>query len=280
MHVTCAAFLPTTMGVNFKTESISLQTGKRIYFSSDFHLGAPNAEASLVREKIIVQWLESIRHEAQVIFLVGDLFDFWFEYKHAVPKGHLRFLGKLAELADEGIQLIIFTGNHDMWMSDYFHTELGALIFRDPVHFEVSTHLGEHSTLLVGHGDGLGPGDTTYKQLKKVFENPVARWGFRQIHPDIGIRIANSWSKKSRASNSKKGEEKFMGKENEWLFQYCLGMESVRHHDYYVFGHRHLPLDLQVNTSSRYINLGEWINQRTYGVFDGSEFQLLTYEAS
>lgn len=265
------------MSLTFPTESIALQPGKRIYFSSDFHLGAPNPEASRKRERVIVRWLEEIRHDAQMIFLVGDIFDFWFEYKHAVPKGFIRLLGKLADLSDEGIELVFFTGNHDMWMSDYFTTELDATINRHPVRYQVSAANGPFRNLLVGHGDGLGPGDRVYKGLKKVFENSVARWSFRQLHPDIGIRMATTWSKRSRISNTKKGEEEFKGENLEWLYLYCQEVEKVLPHDYYIFGHRHLPLDLKVNETSRYINLGEWVNQQTYAVFDGEKLDLLTF---
>lgn len=265
------------MSLTFPTESIVLQADKRIYFSSDFHLGAPNSELSRKRERIIVQWLESIRHDAQIIFLVGDIFDFWFEYKHAVPKGFIRLLGKLAELSDEGIELIFFTGNHDMWMSDYFATELDATINRHPVRYLVQGKNDLHRSLLVGHGDGLGPGDHVYKGLKKVFENSLARWSFRQLHPDLGIRMAINWSKRSRISNSKRGEETFKGEQQEWLFVYCQEVEKETPHDYYIFGHRHLPLDLRVSKTSRYINLGEWVNQQTYAVFDGDSLQLLTF---
>ena len=258
----------------FLSETIYLQPGKKAYFSSDFHLGAPSPEASRVREKTIVRWLDSIQPDAQVIFLVGDIFDFWFEYKHAVPKGFIRLLGKLAELSDEGIELVFFTGNHDMWMADYFTTELGAAIHRSPVRYLFRTSEGAERKVLVGHGDGLGPGDHVYKGLKKVFENSLARWTFRQLHPDVGLRIANEWSKRSRISKQKKGEETFKGEEQEWLFHYCRDVEAVSPHDFYIFGHRHLPLDLRVSATSRYINLGEWVNQKTYAVFDGKELAL------
>ncbi|TDB58692.1 UDP-2,3-diacylglucosamine diphosphatase [Arundinibacter roseus] len=266
------------MSTTFHTENLSLKSGRKLYFASDFHLGAPSPEASRYRERTIVRWLESIRADAQVIFLVGDIFDFWFEYKHAVPKGYVRLLGALAELADEGIELVFFTGNHDMWMSDYFSTELGATIFRQPVRYEITGVQGSIQHLLVGHGDGLGPGDAVYKQLKKVFANPLAKWSFRQLHPDVGIRIANGWSRRSRISNIKKGEEKFMGEDREWLYLYCQEVEQLLPHDYYIFGHRHLPLDLRLNATSRYINLGEWVNQQTFGVYDGKNLELLTFK--
>lgn len=266
------------MTANFPTEFIYQSAGKRLYFASDFHLGAPNPATSRIREQTIVRWLETIRPDAQVIFLVGDIFDFWFEYKRAVPKGFVRLLGKLAELADAGIELVFFTGNHDMWMSDYFTHELGATIHRAPVRYIVTDAVGDERKLLVGHGDGLGPGDHVYKGLKKVFENPLAQWSFRQLHPDVGLRIANVWSRQSRISNAKKGEDVFKGEAEEWLFLYCQEVQKISPHDYYIFGHRHLPLDLKVLESSRYINLGEWVNQQTYGMFDGGKVELLVFE--
>ncbi len=262
------------MNQDFQKRTILLQQGRKVYFSSDYHLGVPNGEKSRERERLIIQWLETIRQDAQVIFLVGDIFDFWFEYGQVVPKGFVRILGKLAELSDEGIELIVFTGNHDMWMFGYLTTELGATIYRQPVHFAVTDSTGAASSILVGHGDGLGPGDKVYKVLKKIFANSFFQMLFRVVHPDVGMWIANTWSKRSRAANIKKGEERFMGEENEWLLIYCKEIERKSHHDFYVFGHRHLPLDLPVSPTSRYINLGEWVTQQTYAEFDGSSMKL------
>jgi UDP-2,3-diacylglucosamine hydrolase len=261
------------MNLQFEKKTISLQSGKRIYFSSDYHLGVPSPASSHDREKLIIRWLASIEQDAQSIFLVGDIFDFWFEYKKAVPKGFVRFLGKLAELSDKGIEIIFFTGNHDMWMFDYLKDEIGAVIYRDPVSFTIESEHGT-STMLVGHGDGLGPGDSTYKFLKKIFRSPFFQLIFRLVHPDVGMWIAMKWSKGSRLANVNKGVEHFRGEENEWLFQYCRTVESSLHHDAYIFGHRHLVLDLQVSTQSRYINLGEWVTQQNFAVFDGKNLAL------
>lgn len=253
-------------------DHLPLAPGQRIYFASDFHLGAFPAEHSREREQAIVRWLDQIRPDAAAIFLVGDVFDFWFEYKHAIPKGFIRFQGKLAELADAGIPITLFTGNHDMWMNQYFTDELGIPVFRQPRSYQFGD-----KRFLIGHGDGLGPGDHVYKQLKKVFENPLARQAFRWLHPDVGVGLAQAWSRRSRVSNSKKGEEQFLGEEREWLWLYCQAVESQQHHDYYIFGHRHLPLDLAVTPGSRYINLGEWVSARTYGVFDGETMTLARF---
>ncbi|WP_242926810.1 UDP-2,3-diacylglucosamine diphosphatase [Pontibacter vulgaris] len=249
-----------------------LEPGKKVYFASDFHLGVPTAEHSLARERKIVKWLDTVKHDAAAILLLGDIFDFWFEYKHAIPKGFIRLQGKLAELTDAGIPVLFFTGNHDMWMFDYFPTELNIPILREPI----STSFGG-KTFYIGHGDGLGPGDHTYKLLKRVFNNKACQWAFARIHPNLGIGIANMWSRRSRISNIKK-DEQFLG-DNEWLLHYCKEVEASQHHDYYVFGHRHLPLDIPINNSSRYVNLGEWVNFCSYAVYDGESLKLDYFEA-
>jgi UDP-2,3-diacylglucosamine hydrolase len=244
---------------------------KKIFFASDFHLGVPDYETSLKREKLIIAWLDSIKKEAHSIYLVGDIFDFWFEYTYTIPKGYIRLLGKLAELRDAGIPIFLFTGNHDMWMFGYFSRELGIPIYRAPILLEVGTQ-----KILVGHGDGLGPGDHTYKFIKRFFSSRLCQWLFARIHPNLGFFIAQTWSRKSRIANLKR-EEKFEAEEGEFLWVYCRELEKKQHHDFYIFGHRHLPLDLKVNESSRYINLGEWVHFNTYAVYDGTNVELKTF---
>jgi UDP-2,3-diacylglucosamine hydrolase len=251
--------------------NIKLPSNKKIFFASDFHLGVPNYEQSLEREKRIIRWLDSIKHEAHSIYLMGDIFDFWFEYKHAIPKGFIRLQGKLAEITDSGIPVIFFTGNHDMWMFDYFTKELNIQIYRDPIELEIGPQ-----KLLIGHGDGLGPGDSTYKILKWFFNSSFCQWLFARLHPNFGIGVAQFWSRRSRISNTKR-EEKFQGDEKEFLLTYCKELEKKNHHDFYVFGHRHLPLDLKVSENSRYINLGEWVHFNTYAEYDGKSFNLKTF---
>jgi len=253
-------------------QSITLPAGKKIYFASDFHLGVPDHASSLMREKRIVEWLDSIQENAHSIYLLGDLFDFWFEYHSTIPKGFVRLQGKLAELSDSGLPIFLFTGNHDMWMFDYFTKELGVSIFHEPIIMNVS-----HHKFMIGHGDGLGPGDKKYKFLKQLFRSRSCQWLFARIHPNLGMRIANSWSRKSRISNMKR-EEKFTGEENEFLFVYCKELEKKSHHDFYVFGHRHLPLDLKVGTNSRYINTGEWVHGTPFAEYDGVTLQLTQFK--
>lgn len=245
---------------------------KKIYFLSDFHLGAPDAASSLVREKRVCRFLDSIKHDAAQVFIVGDLFDFWFEYRQVVPKGYVRILGKLAELTDSGIPVHFFVGNHDMWMKNYFQQELNI-----PVYFEPKEFVFDHKKFLIGHGDGLGPGDHGYKAMKKVFRHPMSKWLFGILPPYIGIGLANYFSRKSRAKTGQT-DEVFMGEENEWLIIYSKEILKQQHYDYFIFGHRHLPIDVKLSDNSRYINLGEWIKYNSYAVFDGEEVELKYYE--
>jgi UDP-2,3-diacylglucosamine hydrolase len=245
-----------------------LKPNKKIYFASDFHLGVPTYEKSLEREKLIVKWLDEIKQDAEEIYLMGDVFDFWFEYKHSVPKGFIRLLGKIAEITDSGIPVHFFTGNHDMWMFDYLPKELNITIHRQPI-----TKNYNGKKFYLGHGDGLGPGDHGYKFIKKVFANKFAQWMFARVHPNLGIGMANFWSRKSRVSNGPK-DEAFHGEENEWLVIYSKEILKKEHFDYFIFGHRHLPLDIKLTENSRYINLGEWVNFNSYAVFDGKELLL------
>lgn len=250
---------------------MQIPKGKKIYFASDNHLGAPTYEQSLTREKKFVSWLDDAKQDAAAIFLLGDLFDFWFEYTKVIPKGFARTLGKLAEISDSGIPIYYFVGNHDLWMNGYFEEELHIPVYHNPQEFTFN-----EKTFLIGHGDGLGPGDKGFKRMKKVFTNPVAKWFFRWLHPDLGVRLAQYLSVKNRLIS---GEEdvKFLGEDNEWLVQYCKRKEAEKHRDFYVFGHRHLPLEIDINETSKYINLGDWISYFTYGVFDGDSFKLETY---
>lgn len=241
---------------------------KKIYFISDFHLGAPDRKSSLEREKRIVRWLDMVRSDASEIYLLGDVFDFWFEYKYAVPKGYVRLLGKLAELNDAGIKLHYFTGNHDMWVFGYLTEEIGVTIYREPI-----TRIINNKHFYIGHGDGLGPGDHGYKFIKKVFANKFCQWFFARLHPNAGIPLALFFSRKSRIATGNT-DEKFLGEENEWLVVYSKEVLKKQHFDYLIFGHRHLPLDIKVGERSRYINLGEWLNYNTYAVFDGNELSL------
>jgi UDP-2,3-diacylglucosamine hydrolase len=244
---------------------------KKIYFLSDFHLGAPDSAASLIREKKVVRFLEQIRHSAAAIFIVGDIFDFWYEYHSVVPKGYVRLLGKLAELTDAGIPVHVFVGNHDMWMSGYFEKELNI-----PVYHEPRVFTWNNKQFYIGHGDGLGPGDHGYKFIKKIFRNPVCKWLFGKLHPDWGIALANYFSRKSREKTGT-ADAHFLGEEQEWLIVYSKELIQKEPYDFLVFGHRHYPIDFKLSEKSRYINLGDWISNFTYAEFDGDDVKLLRF---
>ena len=249
-----------------------MRANSKIYFASDQHLGAPTAALSFPREQKFVAWLDEVKQDAAAIFLLGDLFDFWFEYQTVVPKGFVRVLGKLAEIRDAGIPIYFFLGNHDLWMGDYFQKELNIPVFYDNEEF---TFNGK--TFLIGHGDGKGPGDIGYKRMKKVFTNPFSKWLFRWLHPDIGVKLAQYLSVKNKLISGVE-DVKYLGEDQEWLVQYCKRKLKTKSYNFFVFGHRHLPLEIELTKNSKYINLGDWIGYFTYGVFDGTNFELKKFE--
>lgn len=251
---------------------IDLIQGKKIYFASDQHFGVPNLKESRIREEKFIRWLDSIKKDAQVLFLMGDLFDFWHEWKYVVPKGYIRVLGKIAELKDSGIDIYFFVGNHDLWMKNYFEEELGIPVYFDKRYYEIND-----KNFLLAHGDGLGPGDKGYKRMKKVFTNPLAQWAFRWLHPDIAMRIANYMSQKNKLISGEE-DKAFLGEDKEFLIQYSKEKLKTENLDYFVFGHRHLPLIFDLEKGAKYINLGDWIVYFTYGVFDGVSFEVKTFE--
>ncbi|NIJ43839.1 UDP-2,3-diacylglucosamine hydrolase [Wenyingzhuangia heitensis] len=245
---------------------------KKIYFASDQHFGAPNAEKSLQREKVFVKWLDTIKKDAEAIFLLGDLFDFWFEYKHVVPKGFVRVLGKIAEIRDAGIPIYFFVGNHDLWMIDYFEKELNIPVYREPTEFTL-----HNKTFLIGHGDGLGPGDKGYKFLKKIFVNPLSNWLFKWLHPDLGMGLAKYLSVENKTISGAE-DVHFLGEYKEHLILYCKEVLKEKHYDYFVFGHRHLPMIFDLPHNSQYINTGDWISYFTYGVLENGVFDIKEYK--
>ena len=244
----------------------------KIYFASDFHLGIPDRESSLKREKILVRWLDKVSADATAIFLMGDVFDFWFEYKYVVPKGYVRMLGKIAEITDSGIPVHLFRGNHDVWAFDYLNKELGVHLHRNAFVYEF-----EGKKLFLAHGDGLGPGDEGYKFLKKVFEFKPNQFLFRWLHPDLGARMGLYFSRQSRLANiSKEGKkETAISTESEMLFQYAKRKaEELPDVDYFIFGHRHIPMQEKVSEKAELIILGDWIIHFSYGIFEDGKMRL------
>ncbi len=249
---------------------MELPAGKKLFFLSDFHLGSPDYESSRKRELLLVKFFLEKADEAHAVFLVGDLFDFWFEYRHVVPKGYIRFFGALAALADAGIELHFFAGNHDMWMKDYLTREINLQVHMNAHCFEANG-----KKFYVAHGDGLGPGDHKYKMLKTIFRNPVSQWLFGILPPAIGMGTANYFSDKSRQTGVE--EQHFYGIDKERLILHSQEMLRKEHFDYFIYGHRHLPGKYAIADGSEYVNLGDWISFNSYAVFDGHQLSLEYY---
>ncbi len=249
---------------------IQIPENKKIYFLSDAHLGLPPHEKSLEREKLLTRWLDEIRKDAHSVYLLGDIFDYWFEYRKVVPRGFTRLLGKIAEITDSGIPVYFFTGNHDVWVFDYLPSETGIQVFRKPLLIELNG-----KKFFIAHGDGLGPGEKGYKLLKLIFTCSFLQWLFARIHPNAAITFAHAWSKHSRLS--KNASLPFMGEDKEFQVLFSKEMLKKEHFHYFVYGHRHLPLDITIGENSRLICLGDWVYNFTYAVFDGNEMELKTY---
>lgn len=241
----------------------------KIYFASDFHLGSPNLEESHKRERLIISWLNTIQEDAKSIYLLGDIFDFWFEYKEVVPKGFVRVLGKLSQLTDNKINIYFIPGNHDMWIKDYLSKEIGLKIIDNNTIIEE-----QNIKLFISHGDGLENGDFSYKILKMVFKSKVCRWGFSLLHPNIGIKIAHLWSKKSRQKNKNNNYIK----DHNLLIEYCQKQQKLNPVDYYVVGHKHMPLEKTLDEKSKYICLGDWISHNTYAILEDGIISLKEYK--
>lgn len=244
----------------------------KIYFASDFHLGIPNHASSLEREKSLCRWLKHAAEDATEIYLMGDLFDFWFEYKRVVPRGFTRLLGTISEITDSGIPVTVFKGNHDMWMFGYLEQECGVKTVSDEL---IKEWNGKRFYL--HHGDGLGPGEPGYKWLRKFFRSSLCQWLFARLHPNFGIGLALYFSRKSRLSQ-KDRYENYLGDDREYLTVFSRETLQITHYDYFIFGHRHLPLQIALDGGSTYINLGEWLHHRMYAVFDGNRVDLLRWE--
>ena len=246
-----------------------MPNNKKIYFASDVHLGLNTAFSMREREVRFVRWLDTVRHDAEAIFLLGDIFDFWFEYKKVVPKGFIRTLGKIAEITDNGIPVHFFTGNHDLWAFDYLPEEIGVILHTKPYETEL---MGKR--FFLAHGDGLDVTDKGYTRLKKIFSNRFLQRCFAMIHPRIGMGFGHSWSQHSRLS---KGVSVPFKGEKEGIYQFAKQKYESKHFDYFVFGHRHTPAIIDISDSSKMIILGEWIENCQYAVFDGEKVELFRF---
>jgi len=238
---------------------------KKIYFASDFHLGLLGFEKSIVREKLIVQWLDNIKDTAESIYLLGDIFDFWHEWKRVVPAGFTRFLGKISELTDLGIKIYFFTGNHDIWVYKYLEQETGVQIIRKPIEITI-----KNKTFYLAHGDGLGPKDLSFKFVKKIFISKFFQFLFARLHPNFAVWIARFWSE-SRDGYKKMPQFKH---EDEWLIQHSRKIMQTTEFDYFIYGHRHIPIIYNLSEKSKFVCLGDWIKNFTYVEFDGDNLIL------
>lgn len=238
----------------------------KTYFLSDLHLGAPYIEDAKGHEARIITFLDSIQEDAKTIYLLGDIFDFWYEYKEVVPKGFIRFQGKIAELCDKGIDVHFFCGNHDMWMFTYFQEEMGVTVHRGP---EIITI--DNKTYLLAHGEDLGVEDKIFLKLLQVFRSKIAQWMFSTLlHPNLAMRLAHKWSHNSRLKSGQKETSTYLGEDNEHLVKFAKTYKGDQHIDYFIFGHRHIVLDLMIKKDSRVIILGDWLQHFSYAeVEDG-----------
>jgi len=258
-----------------KTISNQPEKAKSVYFVSDMHFGVPDRESTLMREKLFVSWLDLIAPDASDIYIVGDMFDFWFEWKHVIPKGYIRLFGKMAELSDMGIRFHFFTGNHDMWMFSYFQKELGAVIYPKDIITEI-----QNKTLYISHGDGLGPGDQGYKFIKKLFRNPVAQWLYARVHPNFAVWLALFFSRKSKYANIRKNEANSARKRKITDSQTVHAKKVLKHQqiDYFVFGHQHFPVSDQITESSVLFNIGNWLTDFTFLKMHNGYLHHLTFK--
>jgi len=238
------------------------------YFISDLHLGLYPEEKSKEREKIVVNWLDNIKNDAKELFLVGDIFDFWFEYKRVVPRGFVRFLGKIAELCDNGIVVNFITGNHDQWIKNYFQEEIGMNVYKNEIIRNING-----LKVLISHGDGIGPGDYSYKILRYIFKNKILRWFFGKIHPDIAMYLGKKWSKHSRYAKGLTAEP-IKNFKKELQIIHAFELSEKENYDYIIYGHRHIPYIFKLNNKTTLINLGDWITNYTYGILENNNFHL------
>ncbi|MCF0198431.1 MAG: UDP-2,3-diacylglucosamine diphosphatase [Bacteroidaceae bacterium] len=243
-----------------------------IYFLSDAHLGSRAVPHARQQERRLVRFLDDIKTKASAVYLLGDMFDFWFEYRTAVPKGCTRFLGKLSELTDRGVEVHFFTGNHDIWCWDYLEQECGVIVHHQPVTVELGG-----SVFYLAHGDGLGDPDWKFKFLRGIFHSKVCQWLFAKIHPGWGLEFGLRWAAQSRRKHGG-GEPPYQGPDGELLV--CYARDYLRAHpnvNYFVFGHRHIEVDESLSPDTRVLMLGDWITKFTYAAYDGTHVYLENY---
>ena len=250
-----------------------LSSNKKAYFASDLHLTSTSDEASRIREKDFVKWLDTVKSDAGAIFLLGDIFDFWFEYRHTIPRGYVRLFGKLAELTDSGIPVHFLVGNHDQWMRNYLSEELNVNVYSEPTEFEINEKM-----FLIGHGHEISPKGFVDVIFMFMFQNSFFRKLFAMLHPRWSVPFGKNWSIKKRKHRGI--VDSFEGLEKELIYRHVKNLLSKKHYDFFIFGHRHMAFDVRLNENSRYINTGEWIKEQTYAVFDGVDVEVFSNKSS
>ena len=247
---------------------------KNIYFLSDAHLGSWAIEHRRMQERRLVRFLDSIKEKAAAVYLLGDMFDFWYEYKYVVPKGFTRFLGKISELTDMGVEVHYFTGNHDIWAYDYLAEECGVILHKQPQTIELYGKI-----FYLAHGDGLGDPNKSFKVIRSIFHNKTCQWLFSGLHPRWGMWFCLTWAKHSRLKHGMGGDPPdYMGDDKEHLILYTK--KYIQYHsnvDYFIYGHRHIEVDKQLTKKARVIILGDWISQFSYVVYDGEHLLMQEY---
>lgn len=252
---------------------LTKKTMKNVYFLSDAHLGSLAIDHSRMHERRLVRFLDNIKHKAAAVYLLGDMFDFWYEYKHVVPKGYTRFLGKISEMTDLGVEVHYFTGNHDIWMYGYLQKECGVTIHTKPLTTEIYGKV-----FYLAHGDGLGDNDRNFKVIRSIFHNKTCQRLFSALHPRWGMAFGLNWAKHSRLKRVDGKEPPYAGEDKESLVIYTKEyMKTHQDIDFFIYGHRHIELDLMLSHKQRMLILGDWISQFTYAVFDGEHLYLEDY---
>ncbi len=243
---------------------------KNVYFLSDAHLGSRAIKHGRTQERRLVNFLDKIKDKAVAIYFLGDMFDFWYEFKLVVPKGYTRFLGKLSELTDRGIEIHFFVGNHDLWCGDYLEKECGVILHREPLTCEIYGKV-----FFLAHGDGLGDPDRKFRVLRSIFHSKVLQRLFSALHPRWSVDLGLAWAKHSRLKRVDGKEPSYMGEDKECLVKYAKSyLKEHADINFFVYGHRHIELDLMLSSTARVLILGDWINNFTYAVFDGESIYL------
>ncbi len=247
---------------------------KPIYFIADAHLGSWAVSHHRTQERRLVRFLDDIKNKAGAVYMLGDMFDFWYEWRRVVPRGFTRFLGKISELTDLGVEVHYFIGNHDIWAFDYLNRECGVVLHREPLTTEL---YGKE--FFIAHGDGMGDPKKSFHIIRSIFHNKTCQWMFsRLLHPNVAMRFGLTWARHSRLKREEGEEPPYMGEDKEYLVLFTKEYKKTHPNiDFFIYGHRHIELDLVLSRDTRMLVLGDWITQFTYARWDGEHLTLANY---